>query len=61
MIVLKTLAKRDSEWFTFSLFGSRRYRGGNISVHWWDSCDGEYFTFRAVIIRRTTKRKKKTV
>ena len=50
-IVTKTLAKRDSKWFTDPLFVSGRY-----SVHWGEGW-GEYFTSGAFVIRRTAKRK----
>ena len=52
MIVLKTLAKRDSEWFTDSLFA-----GGRYSIHWGEGWD-EYFTSASTVIWRTAKRKK---
>lgn len=50
-IVTKTLAKRDSKWFTDPLFVSGRY-----SVHWGEGW-GEYFTSGAFVIRRTAKKK----
>ena len=52
MIVLKTLAKRDSEWFTDSLFA-----GGRYSIHWGEGWD-EYLTSASTVIWRTAKRKK---
>ena len=53
-IVLKTLAKRDGEWFTDPLFVCGRY-----SIHWGESW-GEYFTSGAIVIRGTAKTKKIT-
>ena len=53
MIVLKTLAKRDSEWFTDALFVS-----GRFSIHWGEGWD-EYFTSGSTVLRRTAKRKNK--
>ena len=50
-IVTKTLAKRDSKWFTDPLFVS-----GRFSVHWGEGW-GEYFTSGAFVIRRTAKKK----
>ena len=52
VIVLKTLAKRDSEWFTDALFVS-----GRFSIHWGEGWD-EYFTSGSTVLRRATKRKK---
>ena len=55
MIVLKTLAKRDSEWFTDSLFA-----GGRFYIHWGEGWD-EYFTSASTVIWRTAKREKKVI
>ena len=54
MIVLKTLAKRDNEWFTDSLFA-----GGRYSIHWGEGWD-EYLTSASTVIWRTAKREKKS-
>ena len=43
MIVLKIVAKRDSEWFTDSVWGEG-----------WT----EYFTSGSIVLRRTAERKK---
>ena len=55
MIVLKTLAKRDSEWFTDSLFAAGRY-----SMYWKERWH-EHFTSASTVIWRTAKRKKKII
>ena len=54
MIVLKTLAKRDSNGFTDSLFA-----GGRFYIHRGEGWD-EYFTSVSTVIWRTAKWKKKS-